>query len=229
MNPKPEVSLALWHDEWHLFPNEAAISFDQQPQSQTVQVGGSACFCCTVTGPQTPAYQWYFNGVPMLGQTSQSLLLPSVVSRRRGQLHRAGDGRRADRGLGPCHPDGYPAAECSADYFPAPGPVGARGRDRFLWRPGAGQRHAELWWSKDGAYLSDGGRITGSSSSTLQIANVQTSDAGNYRVRVSNQAGSVDSSYAGLTVLTAPSGMALIPAGQLHDGQLHGPERGMVR
>ena len=40
-------------------------------------------------------------------------------------------------------------------------------------------------------------RITGSAGSTLQIANVQTSDAGNYRLRVSNQAGLVDSGSAG--------------------------------
>ncbi|MEI6394041.1 MAG: immunoglobulin domain-containing protein [Verrucomicrobiota bacterium] len=52
-------------------------------------------------------------------------------------------------------------------------------------------------WSKDGAYLSDDLRITGSAGSPLQIANVQSSDAGSYRLRVSNQAGSVDSGARG--------------------------------
>jgi formylglycine-generating enzyme required for sulfatase activity len=78
LSPKPELSLSLWHDEWHLFPDEAAISFTQQPQSQTVPLGGSAYFSCTVAASGTPGYQWYFNGVPMPGQNARTLLLPSV-------------------------------------------------------------------------------------------------------------------------------------------------------
>jgi formylglycine-generating enzyme len=87
LSPKPELSLSLWHDEWHLFPDEPAIAFTQQPQSQTVQLGGSAYFFCTVTAPQTPGYQWYFNGVPMPGQVARTLLLPSITYGHAGQYH----------------------------------------------------------------------------------------------------------------------------------------------
>jgi formylglycine-generating enzyme required for sulfatase activity len=78
LEPTPELSLPLWHDEWHLFPDEPAISFAAQPQSQTVQLGGSAYFSCTVAASGTPGYQWFFNGVPMSGQNARTLLLPSV-------------------------------------------------------------------------------------------------------------------------------------------------------
>lgn len=75
---KPSFSQPLWSDAWHLFPDEPTIAFDQQPQSQTVPVGGSAFFSCAVTATGTPYYQWYFNGVPMPGQTARWLSLPYI-------------------------------------------------------------------------------------------------------------------------------------------------------
>jgi formylglycine-generating enzyme required for sulfatase activity len=226
LNPTPELSLSLWHDEWHLFPDEATISFTQQPQSQTVPLGGSANFSCTVAASGTPGYQWYFNGVPMPGQTAPTLLLPTVTSGYAGDyMMRVRAGSQTSNStpatltvVAPLsspqivsQPQGQSALVGATASFS----VQAQGSGTLSYR-----------WSKDGAYLSDGGRITGSASSTLQIANVQTSDAGNYRVRVSNQAGSVDSSNAGLTVLTAPSGMALIPAGSFTMGNCMDPNEG---
>lgn len=96
LNPQPELSLPLWEDEWHLFPKDAAISFERQPQSQIVQEGGSAYFFCTVSAPENPSYQWYFNGVPMPGQTARTLLLPSVTYGHAGQYSvRASVGKQA--------------------------------------------------------------------------------------------------------------------------------------
>jgi len=59
-------------------------------------------------------------------------------------------------------------------------------------------------WSKNGLYLTDDRRITGSDSSALRIGSVQSSDAGSYKVRVSNQADSANSASAVLTVLVPP-------------------------
>jgi formylglycine-generating enzyme required for sulfatase activity len=88
----PDFSLSLWSDEWHLFPNPAtatatAITFDQQPASQTVAVGGSANFSCAVTASGTPSYQWYFNSMPMPGQTSRALSLANVNSGYAGNYY----------------------------------------------------------------------------------------------------------------------------------------------
>jgi hypothetical protein len=75
-------------------------------------------------------------------------------------------------------------------------------------------------WQKNGLWLSDDSRITGTRGSTLRIANTQSGDAGNYRVFVSNSAGSVASRNTLLTVYSGgtPSGMALIPAGSFQMG-----------
>ena len=54
-------------------------------------------------------------------------------------------------------------------------------------------------WRKDGIELSDGLRISGAITANLTIANVQTNDASNYTVVVSNAYGSITSSVAVLT------------------------------
>jgi hypothetical protein len=58
-------------------------------------------------------------------------------------------------------------------------------------------------WQRNGQNLADGARISGSGSSTLRISNVQSNDAGEYRVIVSNGAASATSS-ATLTVIEPP-------------------------
>jgi hypothetical protein len=59
-------------------------------------------------------------------------------------------------------------------------------------------------WQYNEANLADGGRISGATTATLSISNVETNDAGNYRVVVSNPTGSTTSQVAVLTVLAEP-------------------------
>src|SRR5260370_28715190 len=56
-------------------------------------------------------------------------------------------------------------------------------------------------WMRNGLYLTDDARVTGSGDASMEIAKVQGSDAGSYSVRVSNQTGSVASASAALGVL----------------------------
>jgi hypothetical protein len=56
-------------------------------------------------------------------------------------------------------------------------------------------------WQKDGISLSDDGRITGVVSASLTIANLQTTDSGQYSVIVSNAFGTAQSTNASLTVV----------------------------
>ncbi|MBI5384185.1 MAG: M36 family metallopeptidase [Verrucomicrobia bacterium] len=59
-------------------------------------------------------------------------------------------------------------------------------------------------WRKDGTNLLDDGRLSGTLSNRLTIANVQTNDAGLYSVVVTNLAGAALSSNAALTVDAPP-------------------------
>jgi len=56
-------------------------------------------------------------------------------------------------------------------------------------------------WKKDGANLSNGGRISGATTATLQITNVEVGDNGGYSCDVSNSHGQATSSVATLTTI----------------------------
>jgi hypothetical protein len=55
-------------------------------------------------------------------------------------------------------------------------------------------------WYQNGTLLTDGGRVSGSTSATLQIANLAKSDAGQYTVDVSCACGHTESFSATLTL-----------------------------
>lgn len=59
-------------------------------------------------------------------------------------------------------------------------------------------------WFFNGTPLTDGGRITGSATTSLSITNLQVTDAGNYTAVAMNVAGSVTSSVATLTITAPP-------------------------
>jgi PKD repeat protein len=61
-------------------------------------------------------------------------------------------------------------------------------------------------WQKNGANLSNGGRISGAVSSTLQIIGVLPDDAANYRCVVGNSGGDTPSDEAALTVTSGGEG-----------------------
>jgi hypothetical protein len=63
-------------------------------------------------------------------------------------------------------------------------------------------------WLKGASNLSNGANISGINSNILTLANLQTTDAGNYRVIVTNSSGAITSIVAQLTVITKPPPMA---------------------
>lgn len=59
-------------------------------------------------------------------------------------------------------------------------------------------------WEKDGVELSDGDRVSGAHTATLNIGNVQAGDAGGYVLRVRNADGAVATRTAQVTVAVPP-------------------------
>jgi len=71
-------------------------------------------------------------------------------------------------------------------------------------------------WQKDGSDMNDGGKVSGSASSTLQIANVDASDQAGYRCVITNAYGSATSNSAGLTIAASAFVVESRSGGQNH-------------
>ena len=75
----------------------------------------------------------------------------------------------------------------------------------------AGVAPLDYQWLLEGVTLSEGGRFSGTTSSNLTITNLTGSDAGWYRVIVSDSSGSVTSELASLTVNLATIDPSVAP------------------
>jgi alpha-tubulin suppressor-like RCC1 family protein len=78
----------------------------------------------------------------------------------------------------------------------------------------AGSLPMSFQWYFNNTPLTDGGRISGSASPTLNIANVLTNDGGNYQLVVSNMVGVVTSSVAVLTPIILPPVITVPPTNE---------------
>lgn len=78
LDPKPTLSINLWEDQWHLFPDEETLLFLSQPEDTTVFEGNSVRFSASVNCSEGVAYRWFFNGIPMPNQTRSYLNLLKV-------------------------------------------------------------------------------------------------------------------------------------------------------
>jgi len=87
------------------------------------------------------------------------------------------------------------------------------GSHTFFGATAIGSTPLQYRWRKDGAYLAEGGNVSGVMTSVLLVANVQASDAGRYDLVVTNSYGSVTSSVANLTIRATPEARLGLSAG----------------
>lgn len=173
-----------------------APSIAAQPQSQTINAGGSVTFSVEASGTPAPSYQWARNGSALPGATTATLALTNVqpanagtytvtVTNSAGSLtsnaatltvNPAGTGTAPSIGAHPMSVAVSPGATAALT-------VVASGTPAPLYQ-----------WRKDGAPL------TGATDATLLLSNVSAAHAGAYTVVITNPAGTVTSNSATLAV-----------------------------
>ena len=165
-----------------------------QPQSQAVSPGSNALFSVSAAGTAPLAYQWSFNGTNLAGATNGAYGITGVQFTNAGNYFVV-----ITNTLGAATSS---VAVLTVSNFP---PVIAAQPQNLTLGAGTTANFAVLangtaplsyQWLENGTNLAD---ATGS---TYSRANVQTNDAGNFLVIVTNVAGSATSSVAVLVVQT---------------------------
>ncbi len=181
-----------------------------QPTGQTAPVGATATFSVTATGDAPLTYQWLKNDDAIAGATADTLTLTNVqaadvatytvvVSNAVGNVTSNG----ADlvvSGLPPTIVE-QPTARSAAAGSNASFTVTAGGSAPFTYQ-----------WRKNGVNVANGGNLSGATTPTLTLTNVQNADTAAYDVVVSNSVSSITSGLAALTVTSAAPTITSQPA-----------------
>lgn len=170
--------------------------FLQQPGDQTVFSGDSVTLRAIAGGSGPLQYQWLRNGSSLAGAVNVSLILSNAQAADSGayalvvtNVHGAITSAVAIVTVSHSAPFIVTAPQSQ---------VVERGSNVTFSVLADGSKPLTYQWRKEGLALPQG------TNSTLGLANVQYGDAGNYTVVVSNHYGSVTSSVATLSVLSAP-------------------------
>ena len=167
-----------------------------QPQDLVVTNGASASFSVDVNGTEPFTFQWLRNGGMIRGAAGKVYTINGATTNDAGSysvIVTNGAGSVTSR-----------AALLTVNVPPAitlqPQSVTVLEGDNAAFRVSAsGTEPLSYQWLKDGT------AITGAGNAALTLTNVQPGNAGNYTVRVANNAGSATSQVARLTVLVPPT------------------------
>jgi hypothetical protein len=167
-----------------------------QPQSRTNVIGTTAAFGASASGTAPLSYQWQFNGVSLGGVTDSSLVLANVQPVDAGNYavrvsNSAGAITSAIATLTVLVPPAISAQPQSRTNI--------AGTTASFNGAASGSAPFSYQWQFNGA------NIAGATSATLNLPNVQVTDAGEYSFVVTNAAGGATSAVAVLTVLVPPN------------------------
>jgi hypothetical protein len=173
-----------------------APTITAQPTNRTVNVGDTAGFSVTVTPPGSLKYQWNFNGTNIAGATNASLTLTNIQFSQAGNYF-----------VLVTNPWGSIVSSNAALTVWASGApllviqpsnqmVVAGNTAAFTVVPGGGTLPLSYQWRLSGT------NISGATNAVLTLTNVESGQAGNYAVLVTNTYGSAVSSNATLTVIS---------------------------
>ena len=175
-----------------------------QPQNQVVTVGQGVLFSVMATGVGPFSFQWFLNGTALPGATNSVLYLPNVQATDAGSYtvtvtSIAGSVTSDSALLTVMQPLGIIAQPQSQTMI--------EGQDAAFSVTAMGTGPLNYQWYRAGKAL------PGATRSTLTLAAVRQTDAGDYTVVVSNGAGAVTSTAATLTVIARAKFSMSIPPG----------------
>jgi hypothetical protein len=192
-----------------------------QPSSQTVNQGANASFSVVATGTAPLSYQWQagsgtytnlVNGGVVSGATSSTLALtgvtPSWALNYRVIISNAAGSVTSS-----------PAATLTVIVPPAittqpSSQTANQGANASFSVVATGSAPLTYQWQTIGVNVGNGGIVSGATSSTLTLTGVTPSWALNYRVIISNAAGSVTSSPAATLTVIVPPAITTQPSSQ---------------
>ena len=189
--------------------------FTLQPNGLTNVSGASISL--SVAASDADGYQWFFNGALMTDNdritgSSQSYLTIQVL-----QTNDSGNYWAVATNVAGATTSSVAAVSVlflpPSFGPPLAGQTKALGDSATFSSPATGSLPINYQWYFEGTPLADGGRVTGSTNSSLSIASLQTTDAGNYWLVASNEAGVTTGAVATLTVVVPPS-IVLQPTNQ---------------
>ena len=172
------------------------------PASQLVVAGAGVNFSVAALATQPLSYQWQFNGTALTGATSTNLALNNVQPANAGSYtvvvaDSAASVTSAVAVLTVLVP---PAITAQPQ-----GLTNVTGTIASFSAAATGSTPLNYQWWLNGAGLTNGGgRVSGVTTGTLTISNVQPADAGSYTLVVTNGAGVAASAVAALTVNGPP-------------------------
>lgn len=162
------------------------------PDEALAKAGDTVVLAPSVAGPGPFGYQWFLDGRPIAGATTASLTLPNVQSRDQGAYRIAVSNAYGMRSGASARLVVQPAAP---QWVSQPGDTTVReGAALSLAVVARGSEPLAFQW-----FLEDR-PIPGETNAALRRGAVAVEDAGQYRVRVSNEAGSADTAPFVVTV-----------------------------
>ena len=181
-------------------PPPPVTHISQAPQSVDVAVGTNVQLTVIATGEDL-AYQWFFNGAALGGETSAMLVLTNIQPARAGSYTVRVSGAGGTETSGPAT---VIVRVLPPTIFAQPqNTLAATGTTVQLSVVVQGSPPFSYIWRK-------AQRTLPPDDATLTLTNVTRASSGSYRVMVANSAGSATSAAAKLTVLVPPT-LALQP------------------
>lgn len=166
-----------------------------QPTNQACVLGASANFYVSAAGTPPVTYQWTLGGSVLPGETTSTLALANVQSSQAGNY-----------AVVVANTVGSVTSSLATLTVLVPPSIATQPTNRTVTVGGSTSFQVAATGSAPLNYqwMLNGSLLGGATSGSLVLNNVQTNQAGNYCVIITNSAGSITSALAALTVLVPP-------------------------